>query len=214
MPWLLTSSVLLLLSPLNQEASRDRVQEAVREVLSSRDYDDVSLSPTIGQRILEKIKEWFSAIGRIWQVSEPLAWTVMIVACLALIAIAVHFFTVLFRATRSVKEAREGRAAVARREDPRLLLDRARKAPEIMAKLRLYVQAAIAGLDRRGVVRLLETATVREYRSFLTARPGDAASFDRLMSTYEPGVFGRKPVAAEAIQECDRAAVQLIGGEP
>ena len=45
MPWLLTSSALLLLWPPDlpgpQEATRERVQEAVRDVLSSREYDSV-----------------------------------------------------------------------------------------------------------------------------------------------------------------------------
>ena len=219
MPWLLIVSAALLPSPpreefsRSQDASRDEVKRAVQDVLSSRDYDQRRFSPTLAQKLWEKIKKWFEGLGRLWNTSPALAWAVIGICSALLLAIAAHFLLILYRSTRSVKEAREGRGLKLLKEDPRVLLERARKADNVIAALTLYVMAAIAGLDRRGIVRLTETATVREYRGFLRARPTDAASFDRLLSYYEPGVFGRKPVPPDAVKECDRAAARLIGGE-
>jgi len=213
LPWLLIVLAAPLLSPLErQDPSKDDVKKATTEILSSRDYNRRDESPTVAKELYERIRKWFDSLGKLWDRSPTLAWIVLGILVAALVAIIGHFCTVLYRSTRAVKLAREGRVAVRHSDDPRTLLDGARKAGDVIAALTLYVQAAMAGLDRRGVVRLTETATVREYRGLLRTRPIDARLFERLMTVYEPGVFGRKPVAAEAVREVDKAAEQLIGG--
>ena len=213
MPWLLIVLAALRPSPPErQEPSKDDVKRATREILSSRDYDRRAQESSTGKRLYEKVRDWFDSLGGLWETSPILAKVLIGLLLGVLLAIIVHFCTVLYRSTRAVKEAREGRAAVRQSDDPRALLEGARKAGDVLAALTLYVQAVMAGLDRRGVVRLTETATVREYRGLLRARPADARLFERLMTVYEPGVFGRKPVSPEAVRDVDQAAELLIGG--
>ncbi len=210
MPWLLIASAALLPSPCEtgQDApTREEVRRTLTDVLAGRDYHRSATGETVGERILDWLKRLFEGVGGLpgWM------QTALLMACVAvLVAIGVHFLVTLYRSTRVRREELDAIAA-ARGADPRALLGQARKAADPATALSLYLRAALAGLDRRGVLRLGETSTVREVRALLSTRP-DAASFDRLLVHYEPGVFGRKPVAAGAVSDCDAAAVALIGG--
>lgn len=210
MSWLLIASAALLPWPCEagQDApARGEVRRTLTDVLAGRDYQRPVTGETVGGKILDWLKRLFEGVGGLpgWM------QRILLVLCIAiLVAIGVHFLVTLYRSTRVRRDELDAIAA-ARGADPRALLDQARKAADPATALSLYLRAALAGLDRRGVLRLGETSTVREVRAVLASRP-DAAPFGRLVDHYEPGVFGRKAVPPGAISDCDAAAVALIGG--
>lgn len=210
MPWLLIALAAGLPSPPEQEPARQEIQDVTRDVLSSRDYNPRQVSPTLAQRAWERLKRLFDSIGRVWEV-PGLGWLLTGGLAAILLAILGHVALIFYRATRVRKKDVIAMAKTAR-GDPGKLLEEARKAAaggDLVAALTLYVRASLEGLDRRGIVRLTETSTVREVRGMLHARPTEAKLVDQLLVIYEPGVFGRKPVTGEAMQGCDAAARRL-----
>jgi hypothetical protein len=116
-----------------------------------------------------------------------------------------------FRASRG-----RDRAAAGKRDarSPRALLDDARAAArrgDAAAALTLYLRGAVLGLDGRGLVRATDTATVREYLALLGRHAAERGLFSRFLNHYEPGVFGRRPVPRESLDECDGLARRLAG---
>jgi len=192
------------------------VRDSARRILSSEEFQFGPRSDRgLFDGLLEKLRQFFDALGSLAETSPALAWLIIGACVVVLGLIALHMVVVIRRAI-AASRAPGGApaAAAARREVAAQILERAREAAatgDIPGALTLYLRASILGLDQRGIQRLVETATAREYLSLLRKRPDERTLFERLLAHYEPAVFGRRALGPEPMKDVDALARRLTG---
>lgn len=199
--------------------ARSVVRERLEGILSSGEYD---VSPTAGVSrsfwswLGEKLRDLFSGLTDLQDSAPGLFWIILIGCFLVLGLIVAHASTVLLRAIRASRPVLGGPAPRGPgREDPHALLDRARTAAgegRLLEALALGHRAALAGLDRRGLVRLQESFTIGDVRRQLRRHREAARAYGRLAAIYEPAAFGRAPLKNADCESGLTAAGSLVGG--
>lgn len=193
----------------------EAVRDAARRILESEEFQfGPNTNTGFMDWVMRKLRQLFDALGSLSESSPALSWLIIGLCVAVLALIAFHMIVVIRRAIAASRAPGGPRAAAARREKPSQLLDRARQAAaagDIPGALTLYLRAAILGLDHRGLQRLTETATAREYLALLRKHPAERSLLERLLAHYEPGVFGRRPLGPEPMNDVDTLARRLIG---
>jgi hypothetical protein len=189
------------------------VRDSARRILSSEEFQFGPRSDSgLFDGVWEKLRRFFDALGSLAETSPMLAWLIIGACFVVLGLIVAHMVVVIRRAIAASRAPGAAPAAATGREVAAQLLDRARKAAaagDIPGALTLYLRAAILGLDERGVQRLVETATAREYLSLLRKSLDERTLFERLLAHYEPAVFGRRALGPEPMLDVDTLARKL-----
>ncbi|MBI4565545.1 MAG: hypothetical protein HY716_12695 [Planctomycetes bacterium] len=194
---------------------REEIRKAARAILDSGAFRfGPERDRTFFRWLIEEMQGLFETLAGLHEASPVLYWLVLVACLLILVPIFLHAGIVLARAVRSRRRSVSGPASGRRGESPREILDSARAAArrgDVVLAVSLYLRAAMSGLELRGLARGAERATVREYEALLRGHPGDRALFGRLVSYYEPAVFGRRPLEPRVLSDCDGIARRLAG---
>ncbi len=189
------------------------VREAARRILESGDFTfSRPADPNVLAWLWHKFLDLVEALRTL---PAAVRLIIMGICVLVLAAIFAHAWVVFMRSVRKSRRKGADDARRPRAEKPSSLLDAARKAAaagDIAAALTLYMRGVLAGLDQRGLQRQIETATAHEYLGLLRRHPQERALFEQFLRFYEPGVFGRRALGGDPMNECDRLARRLAAG--
>jgi hypothetical protein len=213
-------SLLLMLALQDALPGGADLRPRLDRILSSQEYstDGPAQGNTdVVQSILRWVQNALASLTRLGQRSPLFLWIVLLSCLLILGAIVLHAAIILSRALREARSGRGegGSVYVAGTEDPMELLERAREEARrgrAADAARLSHRASVAGLGRRGLLRLQETLTTGDCRRQLATCPRDRETFDSLVRIYEPAWFGKAPVSAAELEACLSLAAQLVRG--
>ncbi len=213
-------SLLLTLALQDALPEGAEIRQRLDRILASPEFaTDVpgKRNTDILQSILRWLQETLGSLVRLGQESPLFLWLVLIACAVILGAILLHAGIVLSRALRESRAGAGERPVTyaAGAEDPVDLLQRARHEAaqgRSAEAARLSHRASVAGLGRRGLLRLQETLTTGDCRRQLAASPRDREAFDSLARIYEPAWFGKAPVNPAELDRCFDLAARLVRG--